>query len=77
MGPMNQLTQWSKEIIKSEIEGLSNIYIVNVYGKYVVNVKKGKPDETFQIKKLPHLKKYSISRFTGSFLKDTNQNVLK
>ena len=62
------------EIIKSEIEGLSNIYIVNVYGKYVVNVKKGKLDETASDKEIAYLKNIQSLDLQEVFLKDTNKN---
>jgi serine phosphatase RsbU (regulator of sigma subunit) len=65
------------EIIKSEIEGLQNIYIVNVYGKYVVNVKKGKLDEIASEKEILYLKNIQSLDLQEVFLKETNQNVLK
>ena len=65
------------EIIKSEIEGLQSIYIVNVYGKFVVNFNKTKLEDSATEKEILYLKNIQSLDLQEVYLKETNQNVLK
>jgi methyl-accepting chemotaxis protein len=65
------------EIIKTEIEGLQSIYIVNVYGKFVVNFNKTKLEDSASEKEILYLKNIQSLDLEEVYLKETNQNVLK
>lgn len=65
------------EIIKSKIEGLQSIYIVNVYGKYVVNFYKANLPDVANNQELAYYQKIQSLDLQEVYLKESKQNILK
>lgn len=65
------------EIIKSKIEGLQSIYIVNVYGKFVVNFNKKDLPDIANTKELIYFQNIQTLDLQEVYLKDSKQNILK
>lgn len=65
------------EIIKSEIEGLQSIYIVNVYGRFVVNFNKSKLESSASENEIAYLKNIKELDLQEVYLNEPKQNILK
>ena len=65
------------EIFKSKVEGLESIYIVNVYGKFVVKFNKTNLTEFASTEELFYLTNIKSLDLQEKYLADTNKNILK
>lgn len=65
------------EIFKSKVEGLESIYIVNVYGKFVVKFNKINLSEFASAEELLYLTDIKSLDLQEKYLADTNKNILK
>ncbi|MBP7281227.1 MAG: HAMP domain-containing protein [Leptospiraceae bacterium] len=65
------------EILKSNIEGLMDVYIINVYGKYVVDFNKTKVNEYAPETEISYIQSVNTIDLIEEFSIQTNRNILK
>ncbi|HNE10395.1 MAG TPA: adenylate/guanylate cyclase domain-containing protein, partial [Leptospiraceae bacterium] len=65
------------EILKSDIEGLLDVYIINVYGKYVVDFNKVKINEYASETLISYIQSIHSIDLTEEYSTQTNRNILK
>ena len=65
------------EIFKSKVEGLESVYIVNVYGKFVVKFNKENLSEFATDTELIYLKNIKVLDFQEIYAEETKKNILK
>ncbi len=65
------------EILKSDIEGLMDVYIINVYGKYVVDFNRTKVNEYASETIISYIQSVNSIDLIEEFSIQTNRNILK
>ncbi|MBK9498034.1 MAG: HAMP domain-containing protein [Leptospiraceae bacterium] len=65
------------EILKSDIEGLMDVYIINVYGKYVVDFNRTKVNEYAPETLISYIQSVNQIDLIEEFSIQTNRNILK
>lgn len=65
------------EILTSDIEGLIDVYIINVYGKYVVDFNKVKLNEYAPETLISYIQSIHSIDLTEEYSSQTNRNILK
>ena len=65
------------EILKSDIEGLMDVYIINVYGKYVVDFNRTMINEYASETLISYIQSVNQIDLVEEFSIQTNRNILK
>jgi methyl-accepting chemotaxis protein len=65
------------EILKSDIEGLMDVYIINVYGKYVVDFNRTKVNEYAPETLISYIQSVNQIDLIEEYSIQTNRNILK
>ncbi len=73
----NATNSMVNEILKSDIEGLIDVYIINVYGKYVVDFNRTKVNEYAPETVISYIQSINAIDLIEEYSIQTNRNILK